>query len=314
MKCLVTGAAGFIGSSLVRRLVSEGHDVRGIIHHTKPTYFDKRVEYVSGDITDIAFLKNIMGQIDIIFHCAALVKDYGPKKMFYKINLGGTKNLVTVSGEYKIKKFIFLSHIGYESEKSSGAYGETKSLAERFLLDKYKIIKFPVVIIRPGNVYGPGATTWVLRPLDSIKKNRITLVDNGSGIFLHTYIDNLLDAIVLAINRSGALGKIIDVTDGDNNTSWEIYFNKLAKIAGKPEIKRNMSKNKAIFIANMMVFLNKFLKIDPWVTPMAVKVLTNKNTISIEMARKLLNYEPRIDFNTGMKKVEDWLKKENYVS
>jgi nucleoside-diphosphate-sugar epimerase len=314
MKCLVTGASGFIGNSLVRRLIEEDHQVVALLHKSKPKNLEKKAEYVYGDITDVNSVRSFFRDVDYVFHCAALVKDYGPKKIFYKTNFEGTKNIAYLSQENKIKKFIFLSHIRYESEKSSGAYYETKLLAERHLLEKYESAKFPVIIIRPGNVYGPGATTWVLRPLSSIKKNRIALVDRGNGIFLHTYIDNLLDAIILALDKLEALGKVIDVTDGDNNTSWKTYFNMLADMAGKPEIKRNMSRNGAIFIGKIMVILNKIIRIDPWVTPMAVNVLTNKNTVSIETARKLLNYEPEIDFTTGMKKVEEWLKNESYIN
>ena len=93
MKCLVTGAGGFIGGSLVKRLVNEGHDVKALIHKTKPKDFTKKAEYIQGDITDFSSIKSIFKDIDVVFHCAAYVKDYGPKKYFYKINVEGTKNV-----------------------------------------------------------------------------------------------------------------------------------------------------------------------------------------------------------------------------
>ena len=314
MKCLVTGAAGFIGNALVKKLVKEGYDVKALIHETKPKNYEKKAEYVSGDITEIESIRPFFKDIDFVFHCAAFVKDYGPKKMFYKINVDGTKNLVKLSEEFKIKKFIFLSHIRYESEEDIGNYSKTKAIAEKYLLEKNKKDGFPVVIVRPGNVYGPGATTWVLRPFKSIQKNRISLIDNGNGIFLHTYIDNLMDAIICALNSSKALGKTIDITDGDNSITWEKYFNDLAKIAGKSKITRNMSKRSALFIGKLMILLNKIFRIEPWVTPMAVRVLTNSHTISIEKAKNLIGYEPKVNFQEGIKSVEKWLKAENYLS
>ncbi len=313
MRCLVTGAAGFIGNALVKRLVKEGYEVKALIHKTKPKNYGKNVEYVNGDITDIKSIKPFFKDVDFVFHCAALVKDYGHKKNFYKINLEGTKNLVKASEESGIKKFIFLSHIRYESEKSVGYYSKTKALAEQYLLEKYKQNGFPVIIICPGNVYGPGATTWVQRPLRSIQKNRFSLIDHGTGIFLHTYIDNLLDAIIASLNEQKALGKKIDITDGDNSTTWGEYFNSIAKMAGKPNIKRNMSKKTAFLISKLMIFLNIVFKIEPWVTPMAVRVLVNHNTVSIEKAGYLLGYEPEVDFHEGIKRVESWLRKENYI-
>jgi nucleoside-diphosphate-sugar epimerase len=314
MKCLVTGAAGFIGSALVKRLVKEGYEVKALLHNTKPKIYEKKAEYIFGDITEIESIKPFFKDVDFVFHCAAIVKDYGPKNFFYKINLEGTKNLVKISEEFKIKKFIFLSHIRYEDEKVSNYYSYTKALAEQYLIEKFKKDNFPTIIIRPGNVYGPGATTWVLRPLKSIKENKISLIDHGKGIFLHTYIDNLLDAIIAALKEPKALGEIIDVTDGDNDITWGEYFNTVAKIAGKPNIKRNMSRKTALFVSKLMIFLNKLFKIEPWVTPMAVRVLTNQHKVSTEKAKNLLGYNPKVDFQEGIKKVEIWLKNENYIS
>jgi nucleoside-diphosphate-sugar epimerase len=313
MKCLVTGAAGFIGSSLVRRLVSEGYDVRGIIHHTQPTYFNKRVEYISGDITDSAFLEPVMDQVDAIFHCAAVVKDYGPKDVFNRINVEGTKNLIVASEASLVKKFIFLSHIRYESGKHRGYYHETKGIAEQSLMEKYTHDQFPVIIIRPGNVYGPGATTWVLRPLQAIQKNRIALIDKGTGIFLHTYIENLLDALLITLHEPRAVGEVIDITDGDNSTTWGDYLNALAKMAGKPPIKKNMSKRTALVVGKLMIVGYNLFKIEPWVTPVAIEIFTNQNTVSIEKAKTLLRYEPMVDFTNGLDHVERWLKAKGYI-
>lgn len=314
MKCLVTGATGFIGGALIRRLIIEGHDVCGIIHHTQPTYFNQKIQYVTGDITDTEFLKSIIDKIDVVIHCAALVKDFGPKKLFYQINIEGTKNLIKVSEAALVKKFIFLSHIKYESGKNTGTYHQTKAIAEQILMEKYVQNQFPVAIIRPGNVYGPGATTWVLRPLYAIQKNRITLIDKGSGIFLHTYIDNLIDALVVALQEPRIIGEIIDITDGDNIATWGDYLNALAKIAGKPPIKKNMSKRTALITAKLMMIGYTLFKIEPWVTPVAVEIFTNKNTVSIEKAKTLLKYEPKVDFAHGLKQIEQWLKEKDYLN
>jgi len=256
MKCLVTGAAGYIGDSLVKRLIYEGHEVAGLINQSKPKQPENKATYIKGDITDINTIKNIIKDVEIIFHCAAIVKDYGLKKNFYKVNFEGTKNLVVLSESFDIKKFIFIGHIGYESEADKSNYAKTKDLAEKFLLKKYEKEKFPIVIIRPGNVFGPGSETWVLRPFNAILKNRISLIDDGIGIFHHTYIDNLLDCLIAVMSCPKVIGEVIDVTDGDDTITWKKYFNDLAEIAGKKQIKKNMSKNMAINIAKIMLFLN----------------------------------------------------------
>jgi nucleoside-diphosphate-sugar epimerase len=314
MRCLVTGGAGFIGSALIRRLASDGYHVCGIIHHAQPKFFHTNVEYVTGDITNQDFLKSVMNQVDVVFHCAAVVKDYGPKEEFYQINIEGTKNLVTACEGKSVKRLVYLSsNMSNESENKHSNYRKTKARAERFLLEKYSQDQLPVVIIRPGHVYGPGATTWVLRPLRAIQKNRITLIDSGNGIFLHTYIENLIDALLAAVDEPQVIGKTIVVTDGDNNTTWGEYLNALAKMAHKPPIHKNMSKRTALIVSKIMITTYKLFKIEPWVTPMAVEIFTNHQTVSIEQAKALLGYAPRINFIEGIKQVERWLKAEKYI-
>ena len=102
MKCFITGASGYIGKNLVNRLLKEGYQITALIHKTKPNIFDKKVNLVYGDISNIESIKTYFNNIDYVFHCAALVKDYGSKKEFYKINLEGTKNLVYLSEKFKL--------------------------------------------------------------------------------------------------------------------------------------------------------------------------------------------------------------------
>ena len=73
MKCLVTGAAGFIGNALTKRLVEEGHQVKVIIHIRKPESLGDRVEYITADIADASSLENIECDCDVVFHCRALL-------------------------------------------------------------------------------------------------------------------------------------------------------------------------------------------------------------------------------------------------
>jgi len=313
MKCLVTGSTGFIGSSLVKRLVEEGYNVRGLVHKTPPQYKDKKVEYVHGDITDFDSIKSWFKNVDFVFHCAALVKDYGSKEIINKVNIIGTKRIVEACEKHNIKRFIYLSHLKYESDKRFEYYSLSKIQAEKYLLNKYKTTVFPIVIIRPGNVYGPGATTWVLRPLKSIQKNRIALIDRGNGIFLHTYIDNLLDALIASMKKPGIVGKTIEVTDGDNSVTWGKYLNNLAMIAGEKPINRSMSKKTAFAFSHLMMILYKIFRIEPWVTPTAVQIFTNSTKVSIEKAEKLLDYKPRINYKEGMNRLEKWLKEENLI-
>ncbi|OYT28514.1 hypothetical protein B6U98_04695 [Thermoplasmatales archaeon ex4572_165] len=307
MNCLVTGAAGFIGSALVQRLASEGHQVKGLIHKNKPLIKSENIFYVQGDLSDDTITRDLAKNMDVVFHCAGLVNDFGKKNDFYKAHVTGTKNLVRSCKRHQCKKFVFLSHIPYESNKMKHPYQKTKEIAESYLFLEYKKNHFPIVIIRPGNVYGPNANTWVNRPLKAINKGRIALINKGEGIFLHTYIDNLIDSLILTMNTSGIDGEIIEITDGDNSITWGRYLNDLSEIVGKKHIKRNISKSFALIIGNMMIFMYSLFGVKPLLTPYAVEIFSNKKKISIEKANKLLNYQPQIDYETGMNIIKEWV-------
>ncbi len=312
MNCVVTGASGFIGSLLVKRLIQNGHHVRAVLHLSPLQYRDNQVEYVSANLTDPTSLTKLIQEGDVVFHCAALVKDFGKKKEIMDVNLRGTQNLVEACGT-KIQRFIFLSHLHNLSTKKKGPYSHSKALAEQYLLRKYHDEQFPVVIIRPGNVYGPGAATWCLRPLQAIQKDRIALIDQGTGLFLHTYIDNLLDALQSTLTSPRLDGEVIEITDGDNTTTWKTYLNDLAALAGKPPITRDIPKTTASIISQFMMLRYILFHISPLLTPTAVRILTNTQKVSIDKATKLLGYTPAIDYAEGMRRTTLWLKTKQYI-
>lgn len=313
MKCFVTGAAGYIGNALVHRLINEGHEVIGLVHHHQPPHPAKSATIVSGDITQKDTYAAYLSDTDVVFHCAAYVKDYGPTHLFKQINVQGTQTIATLSHQQSISRFIYLGHIQYETSQH-GLYNKTKQRAEQYLYDLHQKEGFPVVIIRPGNVYGPGPATWVLRPIQAILKNRIALIDNGNGIFHHIYIDNLLDGLLLSMNTKGIEGKQIDITDGDTQIRWKHYFNDLATIIGKPPITRTLSKNQALLISKLMMLRYVLLRQEPWITTTAINIFTNTTPISIKPAQQLLGYTPKIDYTTALKNIKEWLTNTHYLN
>jgi nucleoside-diphosphate-sugar epimerase len=313
MKCLVTGAAGFIGSNLVKKLSSEGFEVCGIYHNRKPNFKSDNVEYLKGNIINIDTIKPAFDGIDFVFHCAAVVKDYGRWRNFYSVNVEGTKNLVELSRNSGVKKFIYLGHLDYDSTQKFGYYSKTKKIAEDFLIKQFKEYGFPCVIIKPGNVYGPGWAVWVLYPIKAIRNNRIGLIDKGKGIFLHTYIDNLIDGLLKSIVSEKAVGEIIEITDGDNDTTWGDYLNTLSYWITGSNIQRNFSKKYLLIIAKFFHFLNLLFCIKPIISSTVVYIFSNTRKVSINKAENILGYSPKIDYNEGMKRVENWLRDEGFI-
>jgi nucleoside-diphosphate-sugar epimerase len=307
MKCFVTGAAGYIGNALVERLISEGHSIIGLIHHSYPKKPVDNVTYIYGDITNKESFSSYITDVDIVFHCAAYVKDHGKKKVFYDINVKGTEQLVDALKDSNIKQFIFLSHLPYESSFTSSPYSQSKQIAEMFLQHIHKKTGFPITIIHPGNVYGPGETIWVKRPIEAICKNRLIYIDHGNGIFLHTYIDNLLDGLLLCMNEPRTIGNTILITDGDNSITWKTYFNDLASILGKKQTSRSISKRSARILGYFMEKIFPPFGFTPWVTPFSVDVLSNMKPFFLNETKEVINFRPTISYKEAMKQIEIWI-------
>jgi nucleoside-diphosphate-sugar epimerase len=312
MNCVVTGASGFIGSALVKRLTKEGYHVRAVLHTSVPQHRLSGVEYVTADITDPMSLSDVIHDGDVVFHCAALVKDFGSKKNIMNVNFKGTQYLAKTC-DHKIQRFIFLSHLHHVSTQERGGYSHSKALAEQYLVSKHHTENFPVVIIQPGNVYGPGATTWCLRPLQAIQQDRIVLIDHGKGLFLHTYIDNLLDGLLLTLTAPSIEGEVIQITDGENTTTWKTYLNDLAALAGKKPITRSLPKPTASLISWYMMLRYFLFHKQPLITPTAVRIFTNTEAVSLDKAKKILGYSPSISYSEAMTRIADWLKTEQYI-
>jgi nucleoside-diphosphate-sugar epimerase len=311
MRCLVTGAAGFIGNALVQRLIDEGHSVRALIHQKTPESLDCQVRYIAADLTDPSSLPAATQDVDVVFHCAAIVKEYGSKRDFLKVNVDGTKNLAEACSP-DLKRFVFLSHFHSDSGRKYGWYSYSKGLAEQYLSQHHHTTGFPVVVIRPGNVIGPGEAAWVIRPLRAIQHNRIAFIDKGSGIFLHTYIDNLLDALIATMHTPSCVGETIEITDGDNTTTWGEYLNAVAHIAGKQKITKKMSKSTALTLSYLMKVSSLFGR-EPLLTPSVVHFFTNKRTVSLQKAEHILGYKPKIEYTEALKQIQTWLKTQRYV-
>ncbi len=321
----VTGGTGFIGSRLVRRLIAEGHTVRVLARSVDKAraLFDDEAEIIPGDLDNTDALAHGCRGADRVFHLAAQVGDFGPRRGYYHTNAEGTRGVVDAAERAAAGRFVYIStnavtgikraHVTDESAPyatNGGHYGISKGLAERIIRDRHVRTGFPGVILRPPVVYGPGSANWVLRPLSLMKQGKMVLVDSGRGLCWHVYVDNLIDASVLASGHPKAPGEVFIISDGKHDTTWGDYFNLLAKTAGYGPITRNVPKAAAVAVAHVSYALYASFGIRPKLTPLGVGILTSGAPVSIVKAQNVLGYQPRVDLAEGMKRVGEWLNAE----
>ena len=325
-KILITGAGGFIGRSFIRKALSIGAKVVALEidpSRAEQIRSDFKIDVVLGSLLDHNNRSQALNGVDTVIHTAAIMKESGSIEEFRRTNVDASYQLADEARKSKAKVFVHLSSVmvygfhypPYVTETGplrgeENPYCQTKIEGEAALMPLNSPKKFGVIIIRPGDVYGPGSEPWVTRPLEIMDKGLFALPSGGKGIMNLTYVDNLADAIFLAIEQN-AFGEIFNITDGKAIT-WAEYFRDLAQISGRP-----LPKSLPYILSKGLVHVvGSFYKIigskSP-VTAEGVDFINRPHPVSIEKARKVLGFTPKLSYELGMKKIKEWLDTEGLI-
>lgn len=327
LSALVTGASGFIGGRLAERLATEeGVRVRAMVRHAKKAERLRKLplEIVQADLLDLESLRGAIDGCDLVFHCAAVVRETGDRNEFLGTNVKGTENILNVSRDAGVKRFIHFSSVSVYGlnppdradettpyQPCGNLYCDTKIAGEKAVWAAHQEAGLPVVVIRPANVYGPYSNPWTIRPIKLVNSGQMMLINGGTGLCNYVYIDNLLDATLVATKRDESVGEVYLVSDGMAVT-WKEFFGYYAQMAGKPKI-RSVPKWLGKAIALGMEVTSKLSGKPPKLTREAVGFLTREARFSIEKARRELGYQPRFSLEEGMKLTEQWLREAGYL-
>ena len=322
MTSLVTGATGLIGSHLVEQLVVRGERVRALVRPTSNTQRLREldVEIRVGNLRDNATLMSAARGAERIFHCAALVSDWGPLEAFREANVHGVRNVLGAATRAGVSRFIFLSTsdvYGFpgmpvaETERLSPrgfAYSDSKVEGETLVWTHYRRVKLPVTVLRPATVYGPRAQLLVVALLRALQRRKAFLIDHGEHIAGLCYVGNLVDALILAADREESVGQAYNISDGSKIT-WKEYLGALADVGQVPRATRNHSHQVAYAIASLWEawYGLRGLTDRPPQTRMLVEQMGTDQDFPIDKAREQLGYRPRVDFEEGMRHTADWL-------
>ena len=222
----VTGATGLVGSHAAERAVSLGHRVRALVRPGSDTTHLQGlgVELVPGDMEDAAALGSAAGA-DYVIHCAAKVGDWGPVEDYRRVNVAGLRTLLEAVRGTNLRRFVHLSSLGvYPARHHYGTseteplpdthedgYRITKVESEKLALAEFRAHGTPVTVIRPGFIYGPRDRTVLPRMVARLRKRNLTYINRGRFALNCTYVENLADAIFLALDHPAAVGEAFNV-------------------------------------------------------------------------------------------------------
>jgi nucleoside-diphosphate-sugar epimerase len=317
---LITGANGFVGTRAAELALERGLKVRGLVRSAEKasTLRSMGVEIVVGDVTDPEVAKVACDGTTVVLHTAAVVNVGGDPVHFQRVNIGGSANMASAAKQAGVKCFVHLSSVmvygfNYPNQVTeTGAlrgennpYCETKIDSEVAVLKLNHPPEFGVIIIRPGDIYGPRGSAWVTYPIQRMRQKEFILPRMGTGCVNHVYVDNLLDGIFLAVEQE-AYGETFNITDGAATTAKE-FFTRLAQIAELPAPKALPTPLLRTLFWLYVEDLKKKGQ-TPEVYEASIDWLCRPHGYSIQKAEQQLGYRPRVSLEEGMARTAAWFK------
>ena len=317
-KVLITGANGFIGNTLMRYYKQQGTAVIGVDLHGNGD------DIIQGDIANPETISHLLEQCDVIVHTAALVSNAMKDSDMWRVNVLATRNLIAAAKHHKVRRFVQISSIvaygntaqgeldeDYPVHADGGSYVLTKLASEHAVLAAQASGGIEVVILRPGDVYGPGSRPWIIAPLEAIAKNQFMLPAKGEGFFRPVYVDDLIRGIDLAVRHPAAAGEIFNLSCEGYITTKEYFASHYQWLGKKGPMLVSTKVALAVSaiaskVADLMGNLNE-------ASPATVAQLATKSWFSIKKAERILGWKPEISFEEGIKRSHQWAKDKNLV-
>jgi nucleoside-diphosphate-sugar epimerase len=329
MRALVTGAAGFLGSHIVDACLARGDDVAALVRPSSDVAYLESLPAVAlrhGDLIDAESLDRATRGVDVVYHSAARVLDYGSRRDFHEANVAGTARLLEAARKNGARRFVFVSspsvvgdgsdQIGIDESYPYPArflnlYSETKADAERLVLAA-NAPGFVTCAIRPRGVWGPRDRHGYMPKIVGKLLGR-TMRDLSGGrevLASLCYCENAAEACVLAARSPNVGGKAYFVADREVVDVW-MFMRTIAAAFDAPPLGKKVSPTVLNAAVEVVEALWKIPALghrrSPPVSRYAVSLLTRSSTYDLSAARRDLAYEPRVSQTEGLARLRAWV-------
>lgn len=312
---LVTGASGFVGGRLIRRLLAQGRPVRALARSPLPHLEAMGASTVKADVADEAAMCAACAGAGTVFHVAARVGVWGPREEFERTNIGGARAVVQACRAAGVRRLVFTSSpsvvfneqdlAGVDESQPLGRhfpadYPRTKAEAERMILAANEPGRLVTCALRPHLVFGPGDQNLVPRVVARARAGRLRMIGTGRNRVDLTHVDNVVDAHLLAeaaLARPGtpAAGRPYFITNGEPVLLWD-WINQLLRALALAPVTKRMSLPAALRLGALLEGVWRVLALggEPPLTRFVASELARDHWFDISAARRDLGYIPRV--------------------
>ena len=316
MKVLVTGASGMLGGAVADALAARGDDVT--VLQRRPAGLRHRE--VLADVVDAAAVRAAVAGHDAVVHLAAKVDIQGRYREFARVNITGTRNVVSACRRAGVARLVHVStpavaHHGSalvgapagpaDPRSARGHYARSKAAAEWVALAADAAPDGPAtVVVRPHLVWGPGDTQLIGRIVARARAGRLPVVGSGAALIDTTYVTNAADALVAALDRcEAARGQALVVSNGEPRPVAELLA-AICRAAGAAPPRRSVPRSVAFGVGAVVEAL--------WATPLAsgrgeppmtrflAEQLSTAHWFDQRRTREVLRWTPRVSIAEGL--------------
>jgi dihydroflavonol-4-reductase len=325
---LVTGATGFTGGHLARRLAQRGRHVRALVRD--PNAAPARalaadgIEIVKGDLTDRASLASAIAGVSIVYNIAALYREASlPQSAYRAVNAEAVGAIVEEAARAKVGRVVHCSTVGVHGDvehppanedaplRPGDVYQETKVAGETIARDAAAATGVPLVIVRPTGIYGPGDRR-LLKLFRGVARGRFVTLGHGDIYYHLTHIDDLVEGFRLCGEVEQAAGRTYILAGPDVTTLNEL----VQIIADEAGVSRPWLRLPVwpFWLAGAACeAVCAPFAVEPPIYRRRVDFFTKSRAFDITRARRELGYAPRIGVREGVRRTLGWYREHGWI-
>ena len=329
MELLITGGNGLLGHHLIEELLARGDQVRVLaLDGEDVSWLEERsIPVFRGNVCDPDTLGPAIAGADAVLHLAGMMGLWVPFQDYFEVNVTGTENVCRAALTEGVSRLVHVSSwtvygmdLGRAADEAfplepfEEPYALTKTGGDRVVQRFIAENGLAAAIVRPGTFFGPGDRLHFGRIADRIASGKAVVVGRGDNALPFVYVSDVVQGLLLALDRPAAVGEAFNITNDRPLTQLEFMERTAAQIgASAPRIHVPYRPLYAAGYAAERLAGAIRLRRQPPVTRLGVKLFGTDNRHSIDKARRILGYEPRVTLQEGIRLAADWHQQKQSV-